>query len=101
MFWAVQGMAAEFSTGVLCIQKIRESEKKISMLVIEQNGKFSKKAVGKIRFTCEQGKDIDNAIAQAIATGEGQTLKLHTIGVDEKGDQVAAFWFLWSFKVKS
>ena len=31
MFWAVQGMAAEFSTGALVIAKIKDSGKRISM----------------------------------------------------------------------
>ena len=33
MFWAVQGMAAELTTGALVMAKINESGKKISMLV--------------------------------------------------------------------
>ena len=44
MFWAVQGMAAEFSTGVLCAEKIRKSGKKISMLVVHNQAEFTKKA---------------------------------------------------------
>ena len=32
MFWAVQGMAAELTTGALMMKKIRESGEKISML---------------------------------------------------------------------
>lgn len=100
MFWAVQGMAAELSTGVLCISKIQQSGKKISMLVIEQNGKFTKKAVGKITFTCSQGEEIDEVLQKAIETGQGITLKLKSYGIDEKGDKVAEFWFLWSFKLK-
>ena len=101
MFWAVQGMAAEFTTGFLCMTKIKASGKKISMLVLEQNGKFTKKAVGKITFICEEGDQIESVIQKAIETGEGQTLKLHSKGFDEDGDQVSEFWFLWTFKAKN
>lgn len=101
MFWAVQGMAAEFSTGIMCMEKVRKSGKRMSMLVLEQNGKFTKKAVGKITFICDQGQMIDEVIGQAISTGEGRTVKLFSRGFDETGDQVAEFWFLWTFKVKS
>lgn len=101
MFWAVQGMAAELSTGTLCINKIRKSGKKISMLVIGLEANFTKKAVGKIIFTCDQGKELDEVLQKAIETGEGQTLKMRSAGIDEKGDQVAEFFFTWSFKVKN
>lgn len=101
MFWAVQGMAAELSTGTLCISKIQKSGKKISMLVVGLQANFSKKAVGKIIFTNEQGKEVDAVLKKAIETGEGQTLLMKSVGVDEQGDQVSEFLFTWSFKVKS
>ena len=62
MFWAVQGMAAEFSTGALMIGKIQESGKSISMLVTANNAIFTKKATGKITFTCSDGYLINEAI---------------------------------------
>lgn len=100
MFWAVQGMAAELSTGILCIDKIQKSGQKISMLVVGLEANFTKKAVGKIIFTCEQGKELDEILKKAIETKEGQILKMRSVGTDEKGDQVAEFFFTWSFKVK-
>ncbi len=101
MFWAVQGMAAEFSTGTLCINKIQKSGHKFSMLVVGLEANFTKKAVGKIIFTCEQGKELDEILKKAIETGEGQTLKMRSVGIDEQADQVAEFFFTWSFKVKN
>ena len=100
MFWAVQGMAAELSTGVLSISKIQKSGHKISMLVVGLEANFTKKAVGKILFTCDQGKELDAILQKAIETGEGQTLKMRSIGIDEQGNQVSEFVFNWSFKVK-
>ncbi|MFA7688089.1 MAG: DUF4442 domain-containing protein [Moheibacter sp.] len=100
MFWAVQGMAAELSTGILCIDKIQKSGQKVSMLVVGLEANFTKKAIGKIIFTCEQGIELDSVLAKAVETGEGQTLKMRSIGTDEKGDQVSEFFFTWSFKVK-
>lgn len=100
MFWAVQGMAAELSTGTICISKIQKSGKNISMLVVGLEANFTKKAVGKIIFTCEQGKDADAVLKKAIETGEGQTLLMKSIGVDEQGDRVSEFLFTWSFKMK-
>lgn len=101
MFWAVQGMAAEFTTGFLCAEKIRKSGKKISMLVVHNQADFTKKAVGRITFTCNQGKELDAVLQKAIETGEGQTLTMFSEGKDEKGDMVSQFAFTWSFKVKN
>jgi hypothetical protein len=53
MFWAVQGMAAELSTGVLVMSKAKSSGQKISMLVATNNATFTKKATGRITFTCD------------------------------------------------
>ncbi|SHI30373.1 DUF4442 domain-containing protein [Algibacter luteus] len=101
MFWAVQGMAAEFSTGALMMSKIQESGKKVSMLVTSNKATFTKKAVGKIVFTCNDGKAIDAILKKAIETGEGQTLWMQSVGVNEEGIVVSTFNFEWSVKVKS
>lgn len=101
MFWAVQGMAAEFSTGFLCAEKIRKSGKKISMLVVHNQAEFTKKAVGRVTFSCIQGKELDAVLQKAIETGEGQTLTMFSEGKDQKGDLVSKFAFTWSFKVKN
>lgn len=100
MFWAVQGMAAEFSTGALMINNIQESGKPVSMLVTSNNATFTKKATGKIRFTCNDGKATDDVLAKAIATGEGQTLWMQAVGVNEEGVVVSTFNFQWSVKLK-
>lgn len=101
MFWAVQGMAAELTTGALVLKKIRESGHNISMLVANNNASFTKKATGRITFECNQGQDIDNALEKAIATGEGQTIWLNSKGINKEGIQVSDFNFEWTIKVKS
>ncbi|MAW50728.1 MAG: thioesterase, partial [Flavobacteriaceae bacterium] len=52
MFWAVQGMAAEMTTGAFLTREINLSGENISMLVSNNTAKFTKKATGKIRFVC-------------------------------------------------
>ena len=100
MFWAVQGMAAELTTGALVMTKVKSSGKKMSMLVTNNDGKFTKKATGRILFTCNQGQLIDEAISKAIETGEGQTILLNSKGVNKEGIQVSDFNFEWSIKVR-
>ena len=101
MYFAVQAMAAELSTGALVMQNIKESGKKISMLVANNKGNFTKKATGRITFTCQDGLSVTQTIQQAIATGEGQTVWLKAIGTNEKGEQVSEMDFEWTLKVKS
>jgi hypothetical protein len=100
MFWAVQGMAAEFSSGALMMSKIQGSGKRISMLVTSNNATFTKKALGKIRFTCHDGHLVDKVLEKAIATGEGQTLWMESVGINEDGIVVSRFNFEWSVKLK-
>ena len=100
LFWAVQGMAAELTTGALVLAKIKESRKNISMLVSNNNATFTKKATGRISFVCNDGSLIDEALKRAIETGEGQTIWMQSVGTNEEGMEVSTFNFEWSIKVK-
>lgn len=100
MFWAVQGMAAELSTGALVMSCIRESNARVSMLVANNKATFSKKAKGRITFTCEDGLKIKEAIQQTLQSGEGVTCWMQSIGKDETGDVVSRFEFEWTVKQK-
>lgn len=100
MYFAVQAMAAELTTGALVMYQIKKSGKKISMLVANNKSSFSKKARGRITFTCNDGHILKDAIEKAVSTGEGQTFWMKSTGVDEKGDQVSEFEFEWSIKTK-
>ena len=100
MYFAVQAMAAELATGALVMFQIQKSGRKISMLVANNKGNFTKKATGRITFTCQDGQLIAKAISETIATGEGQTFWMKSIGIDEKGVQVSKMDFEWSVRVK-
>ncbi len=100
MFWAVQGMAAEFSTGTMVIHQIRQSGHQISMLVAANKAVFTKKATGRITFTCEDGHLISEALRKTIATGEGQTLWMKSSGINEDGIPVSEFHFQWTLRLK-
>ena len=100
MFWAVQGMAAELTTGAMVSSQIRDTGKKISMLVQNNNANFSKKATGKITFTCEDGHLIAEALERTIATGEGQTIWMKAVGVNKDGVVVSTFNFEWTVRLK-
>ena len=71
------------------------------MLVLSMKAEFHKKAVGKIRFECNDGNLIKSAVAAAIETQTGQTCITHSLGYDEAGVCVAEFYITWTFKQKS
>ncbi|WP_432220899.1 DUF4442 domain-containing protein [Flavobacterium sp. TMP13] len=100
MYFAVQAMAAELSTGAMVIAQIQQSGKKISMLVANNKSNFSKKATGRINFVCNDGALITKAIEDTIATGLGQTFWMKSIGTNERGVQVSEMEFEWSVRVK-
>jgi hypothetical protein len=101
IFWAVQGMAAELSTGAMVMRCIKDSNKKISMLVANNKATFYKKATGKITFTCNDGKLIEQTIKDAVLSGQGKTCWMKSEGVNEDGTLVSVFEFEWTLKVKS
>lgn len=100
MFWAVQGMAAEFASGALVTHHIRQSGQKVSMLVLNNKANFSKKATGLIRFRCEDGAALKAALEKAVKTGEGQTVWMKSVGTNPQGDTVSTFFFEWTLKVR-
>lgn len=101
MYFAVQAMAAELSTGALVMQILGQSDLKISMLVAANNSKFTKKAIGKITFVCTEGQKVNQYLQEAIASNEGQSFWMKSIGTNESGDVVSEMNFEWSIKIKS
>ena len=101
MYFAVQAMAAELTTGVLVMREIRKSGHKISMLVAKNKSEFTKKAKGRIVFSCDEIEKVHSAISSAVQTKEGQTFWLTSCGTDEKGDLVSNFSFEWTVKIKA
>lgn len=101
IFWAVQGMAAELSTAVFLRFSIKKSKQAVSMLVLNNQAVFKKKAKGLVKFQCSQGAEAVDAVNKAIETGQAVTLKLKSVGTDSSGDIVSEFEFKWSLKKKS
>jgi hypothetical protein len=101
MYFAVQAMAAEFTTGALVMLQIKKSGANISMLVANNKSSFTKKATGRISFSCTEGNLIKETIQKAIDSKEGQTVWLTSRGVNEKGEQVSEMQFEWTIKVRA
>lgn len=101
LYFAVQSMAAELSTGALIMFYIKRYDINLSMLVITNEATFSKKAIGMIKFACSDGKMIKDAIKKVMATKEPQTIWMTSVGRNQVGEEVSSFRFEWSLKLKS
>jgi hypothetical protein len=100
-YFACQSMAAEMSTGALAMAHLYRREPPVSMLVIKLEADYFKKAVGTTLFTCADGLAIRQTIEEAVATGEGRTIRARSVGMNPAGEKVAEFFITWSFKTKS
>jgi len=99
IYFAAQAAAAELSTGALGILAI-EGRGKISMLVSHIEMDFTKKAISKTTFTCEQGAEVFEVVERAIQTKEPQTITMVSHGVQSTGELVSITKVTWSFKAK-
>ena len=99
-YFACLAMAGEMSTGILCLMQIFERKPSVSMLVVNLEANYIKKAVDLTTFTCEDGKAIELLVDETIATGESKSFKAKSVGRNEAGEIIAEFFITWSFKAK-
>jgi hypothetical protein len=99
-YFACLSMAAEMSTGALALGHLYKRKPAVSMLVVKTEGEYFKKAADKTTFVCETGLEIKKIIEEAVATGEGKTIRVKTIGKNKADELVAEFYITWSFKSK-
>lgn len=100
-YFACLAMAGEMSTGLLSMLHIYKMQPAVSMLVVALEAKYYKKATGITAFTCVDGDSIKATVLEAIASGEGKSIRALSTGENDKGELVAEFFITWSFKVKS
>ena len=100
MYFACQAMAAEMSTGLLALGYLDAQPEKVSMLVLDLNCSFTKKAIGTIQFVCEDGAKVKACIDEAVETGKGVVCVMQSKGFNEAGDCVSTFNITWTFKKK-
>ena len=99
-YFACLSMAAEMSTGALCMVHLYKRNPPVSMLVVKVESDYFKKAVGRTVFTCEDGLLIKETIEQAVEGGEPTIARVRSVGRNSDGVVVAEFFVTWSFKAK-
>ncbi len=101
IYFAVQAMAAELSTGALVMSYSKISDSNLSMLVTQSKSSFTKKATGRITFVCNDGLLVSGAINELVNTKVTQKIILKAEGKNEKGEVVSEMHFEWSIAVRS
>jgi hypothetical protein len=101
MYFAILAMAAELSTGSLALFSIAKHDESIAVLVVSSKGTFMKKAVGEIRFECNNGLDFKNKLEELVQTKEAGLVIAKAIGYNSNDEIVCEYEFTWSFKVRS
>jgi hypothetical protein len=99
-YFACLAMAGEMSTGLLALMHCYRRKPSISMLVINMEAHYHKKATGLTYFTCEAGKDLGWIINECIRENKSHTYVATAVGRDESGEKIAEFYITWSFKPK-
>lgn len=100
-YFACLAMAAEMSTGVLALGNIYKRQPKVSMLVVNLQAEYYKKATGITTFVCADGQLFATTIATCIAQLTSQTVTATAIGYNATKEVVAKFVITWSFKAKA
>ncbi|MCJ7664124.1 MAG: DUF4442 domain-containing protein [Desulfobacterales bacterium] len=99
-FWAVLGMAAEMSTGLLVKMYTYKLDPSIAVIVGDCSGEFVAKATDLTTFVCTDGGRIAETVKKAIQTGEPREVLCRTIGYSKAGEEVARFTFTWKMKMR-
>lgn len=100
LYFAILAMAAEASTGILCMSALYKRKPSVSMLIVKIEGNFLKKAIGKILFICADGLKVQQAVEDTLSSGESKSVTCQSIGINEAGEHVAEFFCTWSFKAR-
>lgn len=98
MYFAVQSMAAELSTAGLVMLALKGVDVDVALIIVELKVDFVKKAQSKITFTCKDYDKIFLAVSQLKQAGDTESVTAKTTGRDTDGNEVAVFYFTWSFK---
>ena len=93
-------MGAELATAGIPLAMVRSMPESVRTLVSGQQANFTKKAKGRISFTCTDGNLARSAIEESMATGQSVNVDISATGHDSSGDVVSEWVFNWNFLVR-
>lgn len=97
VYFGALAIGADACVGLLAAHKIHHSGHSISLVFKSFSAQFLKRAEGPTFFICEEGKKIDELIAETIASGERVHRVIQAKAVTH-GETVAEFTLELSLK---
>lgn len=79
MYFGALCAGADCAAGAFAMHLIKQQPKHISLVFKDFSAEFLKRAEGDVFFTCEQGREIAELVAQAAASGERVERQLDVI----------------------
>jgi len=101
MYFAVQSMAAELSTAALVMLALNKQDANVALIIVNMKVDFVKKAQTKVVFSCHDYDKILHEISKLSQLNDVAVVTVKTIGKDMNDNEVALFYFTWSFKRRS
>ena len=98
IYFAVLSMAAELSTAAPTLLALKATDVDFALIIVDLKAEFVKKSQSKIVFTCLDYEKICQTITQLKLSGDTATVLTKTIGRNVMDEEVATFYFTWSFK---
>ena len=92
MYFAALTLGADLAAGLLAMEQISRSGRRISLVFKDVQADFLKRVDGDAHFICRDGKLIDALIARVIDTGERQhePVRVEVFSPEKYGDEVLA-----------
>ena len=104
MYFGVLAVGADVAGGLLAMDKIRRSKKKVSLVFKDFKAEFLKRPEGDTLFSCNDGLAIELLVQEAIKSGERVNMPLKitaTVPTIFGEEPVAEFILTLSLKDKS
>lgn len=99
IYFAALCGGAELASGMLCMLHLSSGER-FSMLVVDFNAQFIKKANKQVTMKCEDGELIKQTLSTLPNSGDTAVLKTTVTAHHPDSEMVAKFEVTWSFKRK-
>ena len=103
MYFGVLCTGADISGGLIAMNEIQKSKKKIALSFKDFHADFLKRATGDVHFICNEGIEIKKFVEEVIASKERMNLPVHIDAIVPSKPEdgvVAKFTLTLSLKLK-
>ncbi len=96
MYFGTLAVGADCAGGLIALEAIRRSKKKVVLVFKDFHADFLKRPEGDVHFRCHDGKKIRDQVAETLRTGKRVTRPLHITAYCPKqfGDEPVAQFVL-------